>query len=452
MVRSKQQWSRTAHTLAFLLARSNAFAAQQSNDQPFRQQQFQRALAWSDVADVWSSRKSLPIVNLQRRRIELAAAGTAVADSEAGQAAAKLAAAGEPAADDSMGHLLAGIEYYERQDLAKAAASFRMATQLAPHDPAGWLRLADVMMRQGEYERALAYFDVCTTLLPDSEFVCFQRGLCWLQHGQPPQAIADFTRSIDLKPDLQVGYLNRALAQIAAGQPQAALQDLNHVIEQETTCPRAYFIRSRLLKRLGNAAAAAQDVEQGLAAVPRDDLGWIARGIARISTQPKQALSDFEQALKINPASGEALNNIAHVYSEILNESDKAIGTLTRSLEIDQADTLARAGRGVLLARAGRFPEAIADARALRKHNLDAITRYQEACIYALASRSNPDLTSLAIGTLMDSLLDSPQLLNLTTDDPDLNNIRDDEEFLRGIAAVKTIRDLMNANGGAMHE
>src|SRR5262249_26328178 len=127
--------------------------------------------------------------------------------------------------------------------------------------------------------------------------------------------------------------------------------------------------------------------EEGLRREPRDEQSWLARGVARLADDPQGALADFEAALQLNPRSRVALENKAHVLAERLGRPDEAVAVLDRAIGWHPDYVLARAGRGVLLARQGKRDAALREAEeALRRERTPAAA-YQVAGIYALTSR-----------------------------------------------------------------
>jgi tetratricopeptide (TPR) repeat protein len=123
---------------------------------------------------------------------------------------------------------------------------------------------------------------------------------------------------------------------------------------------------------------------------PKDEQSWVARGQARLPRDPKGALADFEKALEINPRSFPALQNMSHVLADPLHDDRQAVAVLDKLLALYPDCAMARAGRGVSLARLGQRQKAIADG----EHALLLDTRppnlYQVGCIYALTSKENP--------------------------------------------------------------
>ena len=82
---------------------------------------------------------------------------------------------------------------------------------------------------------------------------------------------------------------------------------------------------------------------------------------------PPAALDDFRHALRLNPRSRAARQNIAHVLSERMNKTVEAIDVLDELLELAPEDPAVWVARGVLRARQGDRSAAIRDAQhALR--------------------------------------------------------------------------------------
>ena len=165
-----------------------------------------------------------------------------------------------------------------------------------------------------------------------------------------------------------------------------AVEDLTAALKHRTSITRVYFMRAIAREKSGDREGARRDMAEGMRLEPAesDYTSWIARGEARIQNDPQGALADFEKALEINPLSAEALQNKARVLSESLDRPDDAIRVLDRSVALHPDFVPARAGRGVLLARAGRRQAAEEDARESLLRDTRAPNLYQVAGIYAL--------------------------------------------------------------------
>ena len=173
-------------------------------------------------------------------------------------------------------------------------------------------------------------------------------------------------------------------------------------------------------------------------AEPTDEVTWVARGVARIGTEPVAALTDFEAALKVNPWSLQAMQNRAHVLSKLGRTAD-AVAALDRVLDLYPDYVPARAGRGVLHARAGNGAAARADAEDALRRDASPANVYQVAGVYALLTTADPAHRARAVELLVTALRAGFGYDHLDTD-RDLDPIRTTPEFRRLADAAGVIR------------
>jgi tetratricopeptide (TPR) repeat protein len=222
---------------------------------------------------------------------------------------------------------------------------------------------------------------------------------------------------------------------------QGADRDLTAALASGTAPTRAYFIRARVRRLAGDRKGAAADRAEGLNREPADDLSWVARGMARLEDQqPHEALSDFDRALAINPRCLAALEDRAAVLSEMPGRTPEAVGALDRAIEYYPDYGQARAGRGVLLARLGKYEEALRDARAAERLDARPANLYRVAGIYALASRHKRKHRHEAFRLLATALSAGYGFEHLDGD-PELAPLRALPEFKRLVAAARLVRD-----------
>src|SRR5207302_7856877 len=126
---------------------------------------------------------------------------------------------------------------------------------------------------------------------------------------------------------------------------------------------------------------------------------------------------------KLNPRSLAALQNKAHVLSK-LGRNEEAARALDKAVDLYPDFVLARAGRGVLLARLGEREAAHQDAEQCLAHDNKPLTLYQLAGIYALTSQKNADDRRHAF-RLLSLALQKGCGFDLLETDKDLDPIRD---------------------------
>jgi serine/threonine-protein kinase len=173
----------------------------------------------------------------------------------------------------------------------------------------------------------------------------------------------------------------------------------------------------------------------------------------------------FDEAHALAPADAEmraflkgSRDNLRNTLI-VLNRHDEALAQIDASLPLCNATERQnlRLIRALIMARAGRHEQAVAEAHALAaKAGLDAETLYNLACVLSLAVAAVRDDVGLdpsrkshlagahtrtAIGLIRRSRdeahFPTPKLLELLAQDPDMKPIRDSGEFKAMLLALK---------------
>jgi serine/threonine protein kinase/tetratricopeptide (TPR) repeat protein len=319
--------------------------------------------------------------------------------------------------------------------------ALEMLTQVTQDDPqnfSAWFVRADCSYELLQDTSAVACYNACLTLRPEFHWTWFNRGLAHLRLRNYRQAAADFERVIALRPDLADGYVHRGLAKEGMHAYRDAVADYSKALDAPGASTRVYFLRSAARSRAGDAEGAQRDWERGRATEPTDELGWIARGNARREREPRDALADYEQALKINPRSFDALQNKAALLSDKFADDAASLAVMEEAVRLYPESVLTRGGRGVLLARAGRRAAAVDDAQACLLIDSGPATQYQVACIYALTSKTH-EADRLTALPLVSAALRAGFGLGFVDHDPDLDRLRPLPEFQRLLTAAKAL-------------
>lgn len=293
-----------------------------------------------------------------------------------------------------------------------------------PHDAVVWLLLGDTYAGLRKLDRAEECFSTANALLPVSHLPLHHRGRCRMDLGQFQLAVEDFDAVLQMRANFPPCLLNRALAQAALGNHAAAILDYTTALDHGAPYTRIYFLRARSHESLGNLEAASKDRAKGLSLVPTDEESWIARGMARLSKDPKGALADFREALKMNPTSLSALQNIVYVTADVLEQYPDSLDSLNRILAIDSRNADALAGRAVLFARQGDRARALADVQKLLRVSKQPIHLFQAACSMALTSSVDPADLQKALTLLSNAVLLDPRLMARSKTDKDLEVLR----------------------------
>lgn len=307
-----------------------------------------------------------------------------------------------------------------------------------PQHAFAWLALGHCRFQRGDFARAAACYGTCIALSPDAHWSWFDRGLAHLEMHDYKSAKVDFGRAIALNAAHAEAWLNRGVAELSLAEPELAAADFTRALELQIPNTRVYLMRARARALAGDATGAAADRKIGLEQQPTDETSWVARGVAKLRSDPQGALADFEQALKLNPQSRAALEDKAHVLAELLGRPAEAVAALDRVMQLFPDYGAGYAGRGVLLARLGRYRAARDDARNAMLRDTSPPTVYRAACIYALASADNRDDRQEAL-RLLSVALRGGFGLEVVNVDPDLAPLRGNSDFREIIEAARAL-------------
>lgn len=330
-------------------------------------------------------------------------------------------------------------ELITRGRYPEARALLLQATRQAPDDSAAWFLLGRCHEALCNDRDAIACYSVTLGLRPETSAAFFRRGLAYLRQRDFPQAVEDFNRSLELEADNADAHINRALALKGLKRYREAVADLDRAQTLNSACTRIFFIRAQVREQAGDADGARRDREDGLKREPCDELSWVARGVARLPTDPSAALDDFKAALRLNPHSLPALVNAAHLLAGPLERRDEALEFLDRAVAAHPDHVATRASRALLLARLGKREPALDDANRVREASPDSASLFQLAAVHAQTSRTEPADAREAM-RLLTLCLRRGYGHELLERSPDLTPLRGLPEYRQLVNAIRILR------------
>ena len=180
----------------------------------------------------------------------------------------------------------------------------RKTTQNDPENFPAWFVRGNCYYNLLRDSEAIACFNACIALRPKYSQSWKQRGLAHLRARNFRQALDDFDKAISLQPNLAQTYLDRAVAHRHLNDLPKALADLTAAIGLDSSLGRVYFLRAEVRRLMGDKTGAEEDdaARAGRKNHRKDELGWVARGLANRDKDPNQALADFEERLEYQSA------------------------------------------------------------------------------------------------------------------------------------------------------
>jgi tetratricopeptide (TPR) repeat protein len=228
------------------------------------------------------------------------------------------------------------------------------------------------------------------------------RGVLRGRQSKVVHAIADLNQAIALKPNSYQAYANLAKLFQQQNEITAAIEQMNRAIKaarltrdgQVDSSALANLHRNRAMLHLDrkDSTAALEDLRQALQVHPRAEdhaeCGRILHGLKRY----REAVAEYEAALKVNPGHGEAHLGRAETLCKIGNWIDAGLSLdeyLKRHSRTAPANVLAGIYRvrGLTREKLGRSADAIADFTLALNCMEDSLTHAHRGWAY-LVSRA----------------------------------------------------------------
>ena len=207
-----------------------------------------------------------------------------------------------PPAATAREKLLVAMELFSRKQFPEALALAEDAIAADASFLAARFLKGTCLLRLGRHSQAEAAFDACTARAPEFHWAFYMRGLARESLGRHRDAERDFTQAIASRGDIPIFYISRAKANLDRGNELGSVvEDLTTAMKLGAPQSRLYLYRADALRRLGRPREAEIDFRNGLKLPPADARDFEERGFARMEQDPKSALEDFEEALKLNP-------------------------------------------------------------------------------------------------------------------------------------------------------
>ncbi len=410
----------------YLMAQVAHLKATAATDADGRTADLDRAARWNALADRYAGDRLPRAVREQKVAVAVLAGAPPLV-------------AVPPAPGSARDRFLVGAQLARNGRPRDALPHLTEATKLDPTNVSAWFVRGTAHLGMEQNELAAVCFGACVALRPDFAPGWLNRGVAFTRLRLLPAARDDFDRVVALDPALGEAYVLRAGVRDAGGDVRGAADDLTAALAAGASPVRVHLLRAHARDRLNDKTGAAADREAGLKLTPADELSWVARGEVRKARDAAGALADAEEALKLNPLSAPALQLKAHLLAEHLNRPAEAVAVLDRTVGFYPDYVKARAGRAVLLARAGKRDEAVRDAKEALLRDTRPANLYQVGCVYALTMGTHPEDKAEAL-RLIGSALRGGFGHHLLAADPDLAALRPDPEFQRLAAPAKAAR------------
>jgi tetratricopeptide (TPR) repeat protein len=211
-----------------------------------------------------------------------------------------------------------GIRSVEARDYPDAVNFLTQYLASYPNDAQANYNRAVAYYYLQQYDNALTDANTAITANMNYKNAYDIRGMIKTKMGNYDDAVSDFTYAINIDPDFWDAYINRASANIGAKNYSQALSDLNYVITNDNQNLNAYMLRGEAYMLSGMNSNAISDFDTVLASQP-DAKTFMNRGVVNFNLSKYQdAITDFQNAMKLDPTLSEELNSLIEKAQEHL--------------------------------------------------------------------------------------------------------------------------------------
>ncbi|MEO6361402.1 MAG: tetratricopeptide repeat protein, partial [Sphingomicrobium sp.] len=332
-----------------------------------------------------------------------------------------------------------GLIAHFKGDNATAVTEFSAALKVDPQDAFALFNRANAQLLLGDLTAAEADLDAYDKLRPGEVGSTFTRAEIAASRGDYKSAVDGFTETLEVKPNDPVALARRSTMFEAMGDDERALGDAERAIRGQSLNSDMRMLRARIFKKRGQPEKAAAEADQFLkewgkhefvqvtAAEIYDLAGmkgramkafdralaikqvpyiYVLRGHTRPITDEPGRLSDYQEALKLDPNDLGGLLSLAAELNKAGKPQD-ALVYYDRAIKASPQRKDIGVSRALVLAQLGRVDEAEKEIANYRKE-LKASIEFNNLC-WAKATA----------GLMLNSALDDcREALRLAPDEP----------------------------------
>jgi tetratricopeptide (TPR) repeat protein len=230
-----------------------------------------------------------------------------------------------------------------------------------PQDPAAHVFRGRAYFLRGEYVDALKDIEVGISMGLETPELLAERGYLRLKTGNPVEAHSDLFRAIDSSPQNALYNAHIGAFQLDQGEFALALDSLENAITLDPDLGLAYLIRSQVYTALKLKGTAKEffDIPKELDLPTSQD--YAERGVifAFLGEYPL-ALSDVDEAIKINPDQADYYNVRAKIYA-VAGDFPSALADFDTAIQLNPEAGQYLLNRGVLFDILGSTDRSLAD-------------------------------------------------------------------------------------------
>jgi tetratricopeptide (TPR) repeat protein len=229
-------------------------------------------------------------------------------------------------------HLLLASSYRMRNNLEEALAVYTRLAEMYPKNAQVPLLMGGVLLQQNQTNQARLAFDKALQLAPDYLPALEQLITLDLLQRQFAVALGRIQKQLERNPTRPEPYILLAKAYYEQGQTNNVEKELLRALELDPTQREPYVLLARLYVQRKEHPQAIERLKRVIARDPRDVAALMLLGMIHNQLKDFTAAREmYEHVLAVNPRFSPALNNLAYLYSEQLNQLERAFQMAQRA-------------------------------------------------------------------------------------------------------------------------
>jgi eukaryotic-like serine/threonine-protein kinase len=271
--------------------------------------------------------------------------------------------------------------------LDAARVSLESLVKENPHHMGAQFTLGWVYHTMGAFASASERYQIVSAVMDRDARPVFSRArlLCHMQRNR--ESREEYTTTLERDPTNAAAYFERANVEYLLKDLRAALNDLEAAEKLGAGNYQVLLLRLQIqqeLKQDDEAAATRVEFEQHSPLTAED---FLSRGRSTMTANLPQAIADFRTATDLDQFSNRAWMSLGMALARMPESQDDAIASLKKALELSPSSKEIRAKLGLLLARQGKFKEALKLVDQIEPDY--AGQAYTLACVHSLCAEDN---------------------------------------------------------------
>ncbi len=247
------------------------------------------------------------------------------------------------------GHNLTALKKYD-----EAIECYDKALEIDPNFISAWSGKGDALFESGKLEKATKCYDKIIEINPnDEERIWNKKGGRFYSLKKYDEAVYCYTKALEVDSSYASTWRNKGLVLSVLDKYDEAIKCYDKAIELDQNYIEAWCEKGNIFFSLKDYEKAIQYYDKAIELDPNYFNAWYFKcNLLNEIGKYSEAVSCCNEMLKLDSENKIALNSLTRIYSEYLNDYDKAVELSFRLLEIDPnfskmnlADNLIKAQR-----------------------------------------------------------------------------------------------------------